>query len=644
MPRRRILLLAGLGAAAVIGSVTLWIQASMLVSIGSLATGARGFQTSLLAAIDRISAGDYQAAEANYAQVEAAAKRINSSAFGPKFSLLATVPGLDTSIDNWRYLVSSSEQITVSTGELIRLFGDLSGKRTGSQIFRDGAIDIEMLKDLPPRVAAVDAGVARTNADLLAIDATGPGAGLLARARAAALREIVPVREAIDSLVDVAPLLPDALGANEPRRYLVAIGNQAEMRASGGAPLTLVLVEFNDGRITIPIKGQTSTQLYPPLNAKVRWWGPSRNPFFADNPRFSPMVVTNTHPSLLFSAQEMAGAWRGGGYPEVDGIITLDLTAIGAALNAIGPIQSEAYGEVTGDRLGQLLLVDAYQRFGQTDAVARQEANQVLLDQLLTRLLSGEDLISVAKAVAETAPGRHFQLWMEDKDFQALAIKAGIAGIVQDPGTGDWSAVYTQNGNQSKVDVFQQRNVLVTVQLAEDGSARVAQRVTVVNATPPDRPAEGTFGRIGYETMWLKNAYLMYVPDAATDYRPLYPEGFAVRPFKNHQQLGQGFANDGKGQKLVRVVGWTPPGGQASVAVTYQLPPGTFRQGDLLSYRLTAETQSLFVDPTITVRVTGPPGWAPVPIDGMLVTGETAEVSALQDGPVSVSIDFQRRP
>jgi hypothetical protein len=168
----------------------------------------------------------------------------------------------------------------------------------------------------------------------------------------------------------------------------------------------------------------------------------------------------------------MAGAWRGGGYPEVDGIITLDLTAIGAALNAIGPIQSEAYGEVTGDRLGQLLLVDAYQRFGRTDAVARQEANQVLLDQLLTRLLSGEDLISVAKAVAETAPGRHFQLWMEDKDFQALAIKAGIAGIVQDPGTGDWSAVYTQNGNQSKVDVFQQRNVLVTVQLAEDGSAR----------------------------------------------------------------------------------------------------------------------------------------------------------------------------
>ncbi|MFM8893837.1 MAG: hypothetical protein ACKOE2_00340, partial [Actinomycetales bacterium] len=137
MPVRRILLLVGIGLAGLVGAIVLWIQASMLVSIGSLATGARGFQTSMTAAIDRVAAGDDQAAEANYAQVEAAAKRINSSAFGPKFSLLAAVPGLDTAIENWRYLVSSSEQITDSTGELIRLFGDLSGKRTGSQIFRD---------------------------------------------------------------------------------------------------------------------------------------------------------------------------------------------------------------------------------------------------------------------------------------------------------------------------------------------------------------------------------------------------------------------------------------------------------------------------------------------------------------------------
>ncbi len=72
-----------------------------------------------------------------------------------------------------------------------------------------------------------------------------------------------------------------------------------------------MLVEFNEGRISIPIKGPTSTQLFPPLNAPVSWWGPAANPFFPGNPRTAPFVVTNTHPNMLFSAQEMAGAWDG---------------------------------------------------------------------------------------------------------------------------------------------------------------------------------------------------------------------------------------------------------------------------------------------------------------------------------------------
>lgn len=633
----------GLIIAAAVGAVVFWIQASLTVSLASLAVGARSFQTSLTGVVDQISAGDFQAAQADFDEVKIAAARINSSAFGPKFTLLDAAPGIGVAIDNWRHLVSATEQITASTGELIAVYGDLSGKSGGAKIFRDGAIDVALLNELPARVEAVDAGVSQTAADLAAINATGPGAQVLGQLRDRATREIVPVQEAINALVDLVPLLPDALGANGVKRYLIAIGNQAEMRASGGAPLTLVLVEFNNGRISIPIKGQTSTQLFPPLNAPVRWWGPSMNPFFIDNPRDAPMVVANTHPSMLFSAREMAGAWVGGSYPEVDGVVLMDLTAIGAALNATGPIESPTYGPVTGDELGKLLLIDAYAEFGQTEAEARQQANQQLLDALLVRLLSGDDLVNVARAVAGTAPGRHFQVWMRDPVFEAFAVRSGAGGVVQAPKTGDWSAAYTQNGNQSKVDVFQQRNVLVTVQLQEDGSARVTQQLNLTNATPPDRPAEGTFGRIGYETTWLKAAYIMYVPDAALNYRVQYPDGFAVRPFKNHQQYGRGFADDGLGQKLVRVVGWTPPGGQSAVSVSYDLPPGTFTtDGGGLRYALTAEPQALFVPSTLTVRVTAPEGWAPVQDQGMQVTGSTAEVSAVQDRQVSVGIDFTR--
>jgi len=236
--------------------------------------------------------------------------------------------------------------------------------------------------------------------------------------------------------------------------------------------------------------------------------------------------------------------------------------------------------------------------------------------------------------------------------LQQLSLEAGAAGVVEAPEGIDWSAMYTQNGNQSKVDVFQQRNQLVVVNLAEDGSARVRQQLTLINATPPDRP-EGPAERVGYETSWLKNAYILYVPRSARNYRVDYPQDFNVRPFKGHgrRQLGGGWIDDGFGNTMVRVVGWTPPGGQTEVTITYDLPPGTFANTQdeatpptVLTYRLKAEPQALFIDPTLTVQVTPPPGWGPVIEPGMKVVDGTATVSAVLEGPLEVGIRFERRP
>ena len=624
------------------GGFILWIQLAFLGSLVTLGVGAGAFLTSLNGTVDQITGGQYAGAQADFAQVETAASRISSSAQGAHLGVLSIVPGVGTAIDNWKRLGGATADIAGSTGELLSLFGDLSGESGSRKIFNDGAIDVARLRELPPRVAAINRGITSSAKALREIQTSGPMAEALARVQRKALGEVAPVQDAISVLVDLAPQLPDALGANGVKRYLIAIGNQAEMRASGGAPLSLVLVEFDQGRISIPIKGQTSTQLFPPMNAQVTWWGPSMNPFFPKNPREEPMVVTNTHPSLTFAGREMAGAWVGGGFPEVDGVMTMDLTAIAAVLNSLGPIQSETYGEVTGDQLGTILLIDAYEQFGQDEAEARQVANQQLLDDLLTQLLSGDDLVTAAKAIAGTAPGRHFQVWLRDPDFESVILKSGAGGQVVDPGSGDWSAVYTQNGNQSKVDVFQERNVLVSVQLADDGSARVTQQMNVTNATPPERP-DGPAERVGYETSWLKNAYIMYVPNKATNYVPSYPQGFAIRSFKNHQQYGRGFANDGNGQKIVRMVGWTPPGGQTTVSVSYDLPSGTFGgDGGPLVYFLRAEPQSLFRNSTLTVRVTAPDGWEPDLGEGMKVTGRTGEVSAVQDAPVDVTMSFTR--
>jgi hypothetical protein len=634
-----------LALVTVLGGFIFWLQIGLVASLGALGWSGLSLQSHLSGAATGLTAGDYAAGEAEFELADQSTATLLKSIDTTQVRLVGQIPGLSAAVDNWRASVEAAYSISAATGQLIGLYGDLSGKSGGERIFTDGRVNIERLELLPAEV-----GIAKDNIDSAAIKLRGISTGTFATGpldsiRNRALSELDPVSQAVDSLNNIAPVLPNALGADGIKRYLIAIGNQAEMRASGGAPLSLIMIEFEDGRISIPIKGQTSTQLFPPINANVNWFGPALNPFFEQNPRNNPFVVTNTHPSFLYSAREMvnawSGKWDGASYPAVDGVVSMDLTAIAAVLDATGPVESEIYGTVTANQIGQILLVDAYANFGQDEAQLRQDANQELLDTLLTRVLSGGDLVPAAQAVAETAPGRHFQLWMKESRLEQLALDAGAAGVVADPGTGDWSAMYTQNGNQSKVDVFQQRNVLVNVNLEPDGSARVTQQMTLTNATPSDRP-EGPPERVGYETMWLKNAYILYAPNAARDYNTSYPSGFTVRPFKGHNQLGKGWVDDGLGHKMIRLVGWTPPGGQSAVSISYTLPAGTFSTGNSseLEYTIRSEPQSLFIPSTLTVQVTGPQGFRPVKQGGMKINEATATLSAVQSGPVDATIRF----
>ncbi len=354
----------------VVGGFVLWLQAGLIYSIATLAYGGYGLQSHLTGAADGVQSGTYDEARAEYEAAVASTQMLDRSVGTGQLALMGGIPGVSVAVDNWRLVAAAAGEIAGSTGDLLSLYGDLSGKSGGPKIFSDGAIDLARISDLPARVKVASTHLDQAAEQLVDIHADSRGAVMLDRIRDKALKEMKSVQQAVDSLEGIAPVLPDALGANGVRRYLVAIGNQAEMRAAGGAPLSLVLVEFDHGRISIPLKGQTSTQLFPPLNAAVSWWGPGANPFFPGNPRNAPFVVTNTHPNLLFSAQEMAGAWQGGDYPPVDGVVTIDLTAIAAVLDATGPVDSAAYGTVDGAQLGRILLIDAYRTFGQDDAAA----------------------------------------------------------------------------------------------------------------------------------------------------------------------------------------------------------------------------------------------------------------------------------
>ena len=265
-------LVLALVIAAVVGGFVLWLQAGLMVAFGYAAAGGMGLQDNLSAAAEELVAGDYAAGDAAYREASASAERVFKSWDIAQVALIKRIPPLEPAVRNWERVASGSVAIAQGTGELLSLYGDLSGKTTGERIFSDGSINTAMLEELPDRVTTVIDRLNAAERNLTTIEARSTLTQPLDGMRATALTEMQPVRQSVDAIADIAPVLQGALGADGPRRYLVAIGNQAEMRASGGAPLTLVMVEFNQGRISIPVKGQTSTQLFPPLNAPVTWF------------------------------------------------------------------------------------------------------------------------------------------------------------------------------------------------------------------------------------------------------------------------------------------------------------------------------------------------------------------------------------
>ena len=102
-----------------------------------------------------------------------------------------------SAVDNWRLAVSAAAGITGSTGDLLSLYGDLSGNGGGASIFTDGAIDLARLEDLPARVTATSDALDAAAADLTAIRAATSPASALDRVRDKALSEMEPVQQAV---------------------------------------------------------------------------------------------------------------------------------------------------------------------------------------------------------------------------------------------------------------------------------------------------------------------------------------------------------------------------------------------------------------------------------------------------------------
>lgn len=288
-------------------------------------------------------------------------------------------------------------------------------------------------------------------------------------------------------------ILPSILGQGVNRRYLLAMQNNAEARATGGfignyAELTAVEGKVDMGdvepiRNLNPTSGETRT-LEAPEEYLLRYG------------RFHPERLwqnVNTSPDVPTVGAVEASLVAQAPFGPVDGVVTIDPQGLAAILRITGPITVPGWPEpVTAENVVDTTLRDAYIYF-EGDNQRREDFLGDVADAAWDAF-SNRDLGSpgsVVKELARATRAKHLTLWFADPEAQRLARRAGADGAVPRK-TSDLVLVTTGNAAQNKIDFFLKRKLRYDVTLfPRDDTDEVGARATLTTKLRNTAPATG---------------------------------------------------------------------------------------------------------------------------------------------------------
>ena len=159
------------------------------------------------------------------------------------------MPVAGGAVKDVRHLVGALDEATSIAEIGTDLYPDLM---QNDSLVQDATVDLDQLDAILAELNRAGPHMHAASDDLDEVDGSTPFVGdAILGARDEARARIDPLRVTYDEAAPVFDALPDVLGADGERTYLVAIMNPAELRYSGGATLTLVpmTVTRRQGRV-----------------------------------------------------------------------------------------------------------------------------------------------------------------------------------------------------------------------------------------------------------------------------------------------------------------------------------------------------------------------------------------------------------
>lgn len=458
-----ILLLDALGA-LVVGTIQLRRAAG---GLGTAATALRHDEIpDAVRAVERASA----AADSAYGMTE-----------HPGFRLLGALPWVDTDADAFRALARASRLSSLAADRVVSALDDMGTGEDGvlAALYSGGRVDLASVEQLYE--ASTDAAAYLDEARAALVGRTShlpPLASALERAD----RRIGSIAETTDRGREVASLLPTMLGADGPRRYLLAFQSPSEARGGGGLIGVYGLLSADAGRVTLDEVGpieDLGPKVHPSVDAPddfAELYGPLSG--------LRDWRLANLSPNFPATSKVLLAMYERVRGERLDGVIALDPIALGELTRGTGPLEAEGWRKtITRNNARRLLLFRIYKHF-----VHKERLQNIYLRSLVSglweRIESGPiDAAGLATGLAEAAAKHHFKVYSSEPGERELLAALGVAG---DPSAveGPLQLVFNNNSSANKLDFFLHRLQSTEISLEASGGAEVLTSVELANRVP----------------------------------------------------------------------------------------------------------------------------------------------------------------
>ena len=377
------------------------------------------------------------------------------------------------------------------TGEELALTGaeTVAASDLGGLAVRGGRLDLGQVRELHVPVSRAAAALDEARRDLARVAASPWLLPAVSRRVDVEVARLDRSHREASIAAAVTEYLPALLGGSGPRRYFLAIQTPAELRGSGGIIGSFGEVTADDGQLAIGAfgrDGDLNTRGTPAAERTLS--GP--DDYVARYARFEPQRIwqnVSMSPHFPAVAEVISRLYPQSGGSAVDGVISIDPSALAALLELVGPVTVAPWPEpLTAANTERILLHDQYVRL---DPATRPEFLGDVADAVATRLTTGAlpPPAAIVQALGPAVRGHHLALWSPVAAEQALFRRIGADGGLP-PVDGDGLAVVNVNAGGNKLDWFLRRTSDYRARVDPD-TGRVTGTLTVELRN--DSPASG---------------------------------------------------------------------------------------------------------------------------------------------------------